>query len=58
MDTDYKDRIIEEQSRALVEAWATIEYLESIVNDLRCGIQATRDMLEDDALVLNKRFFS
>ena len=50
-----KDRIIEEQNRALAEAWATIEHLESIVNDLRCGILATRDMLDEDALVMNKR---
>ena len=50
-----KDKIIEDQARSLNEAWATIERLESLVNDLRCGIQATRDMLDDGACAVNER---
>ena len=50
-----KDRIIEEQNKSLAEAWTKIEYLEELVNDLRCGIQATKDMLDDDTFTAGER---
>ena len=56
-----ENEIIENLTKSLTEAWDTIERqegqierLKSIVNDLRCGIQATRDMLDDSASVADE----
>ena len=49
-----KDKIIEDQSKIIAEAWDTIEYLESLVHDLNYRSYFARNMRDDHTFVVNE----